>query len=148
MTCPPLTIRGYRNDDHDGLAALYGLAFPDDPPWNKPGDMIASKIAFDRDGLRVGLIGGQVVASVMAGYDGHRGWINALAVHPDHRGQGYGAAIMSHAVAFLTERGAVKINLQIRGDNHRLQRYYESLGFETEDRLSMGLLTSLGKDYR
>jgi len=148
MTCPDLTIRGYDHKDHDGLAMLYRLAFPDDPPWNKPEDMIASKIAFDHEGLLVGLIGGQVVASIMAGYDGHRGWINALAVHPDHRGQGYGAMMMRQAVALLTKRGAVKINLQIRGDNHRLQRYYESLGFEAEDRLSMSLMTSLGESYR
>ena len=148
MTQSQLTIRAYQDTDQNDLIALYQLAFPHDPPWNDPGDMIACKTAIDAEGLLVGIFGGKVMASVMAGYDGHRGWINCLAVHPDHRGQDFGAAMIDAAIDLMTERGAVKVNLQIRGDNTSLQRYYEAQGFETEDRISMGLLTRCGKSFQ
>ena len=148
MTEQPLTIRAYQDKDQSDLIALYQLAFPHDPPWNDPADMIASKRMIDQDGLLAGLFDGKVIASVMAGYDGHRGWINCLAVHPHHRGQDLGKAMIDAAIDLMTARGAVKVNLQIRGDNTSLQRYYESLGFETEDRISMGLLTSRGKAFQ
>jgi len=148
MTQTQLTIRAYEDKDQDDLIALYQLAFPHDPPWNDPSDMIACKKAIDAEGLLVGLHQGKVMASVMAGYDGHRGWINCLAVHPDHRGQDFGAAMINAAIDLMTDRGAVKVNLQIRGDNTSLKRYYERLGFETEDRISMGLLTRRGKSFQ
>ena len=147
MTPSPLTIRAYAPADHDDLCLLYQLAFPNDPPWNAPKDMIASKLAIDPAGLLIGCLDGHVVASVMAGYDGHRGWINGLAVHPDHRGQDHGKAMIDAAIDLMTARGAVKINLQIRGGNTSLEAYYKSLGFETEDRISMGMLTTTGKAY-
>ncbi len=143
MTQTQPTIRAYQDTDQDDLIALYQLAFPHDPPWNDPGDMIACKKAIDAEGLLVGLHHGKVMASVMAGYDGHRGWSNR-----DHRGQDFGAAMIDAAIDLMTDRGAVKINLQIRGDNTSLKRYYESLGFETEDRISMGLLTRRGKSFQ
>ena len=148
MTETDLTIRADVDTDQDDLIALYQLAFPYDPPWNDPSDMIACKKAIDAEGLLVGLYQGKVMASVMAGYDGHRGWINCLAVHPDHRGQDYGAAMIDAAIDLMTARGAVKVNLQIRGDNTALKRYYEGLGFETEDRISMGLLTRRGQSFQ
>ena len=148
MTQTQLTIRAYEDKDQDDLIALYQLAFPHDPPWNDPSDMIACKKAIDAEGLLVGLHQGKVMASVMAGYDGHRGWINCLAVHPDLRGQDFGAAMIDAAIDLMTDRGAVKVNLQIRGDNTSLKRYYERLGFEPEDRISMGLLTRRGKSFQ
>ena len=148
MTQTKLTIRAYQDADQDDLIALYLLAFPHDPPWNDPSDMIACKTVIDAEGLLVGVLEGKVMASVMAGYDGHRGWINCLAVHPDHRGQDFGAAMIDAAIDLMTERGAVKVNLQIRGDNTSLKRYYEAQGFEAEDRISMGLLTRRGQSFK
>ncbi|MCE2516568.1 MAG: GNAT family N-acetyltransferase [Alphaproteobacteria bacterium] len=143
---PPVSVRSYHQDDHDALVALYALAFPDDSPWNAPRRMITDKIAAQPDGLLVGLDDdGTLIASVKAGYDGHRGWINSLAVHPHHRGKGHGKVMMDHALALLNNMGAVKVNLQIRGGNTSLKKYYESLGFEEEPRISMGILTEKGR---
>ena len=140
-----LTIRTYQPADHDDLTALYLDAFPHDPPWNEPKIMIAEKIAHQPQGLMVGLdANGTLIASIKAGYDGHRGWINSLAVAPSARGNGHGKAMMDHAIAWLNDLGAVKVNLQIRGDNLSLKAYYETLGFEEEHRISMGLLTKKG----
>ena len=138
-----LEIRRYQESDRQALINLLETAFPNDPPWNKAGLCIDLKTACQPDGLLVGINHhGHFVATVMAGYDGHRGWINGLATHPEYRSQGYGKAMLDHAIALLTQMGAVKVNLQIRGDNLKLKNYYENLGFQVEDRISMGLLTS------
>jgi len=78
-----------------------------------------------------------VVGTVMAGYDGHRGWLYSLAVHPLHRHRGYGTALVEHAERALVRQGCVKINLQIMDGNERVAAFYESLGYAVEPRLSM-----------
>ncbi len=139
-------IRIYDDRDEDAVCALWRRVFPDDPPWNEPKAMLAQKTSFQAEGLLVGEENGHIVAAVMAGYDGHRGWINAMAVDPAHRAKGYGKDLIDAAVAKLEDMGAVKVNLQVRGDNMALRRYYESLGFEVEDRISMSMLTRRGED--
>ena len=136
----PLKIRAYEPQDRDQLITLLKEAFPDDPPWNAPHRLIDDKLNHSPQGLLVGITGNNTLASaILAGYDGHRGWINTLCVLQSHRGQGFGKAMIEAALAQLKKEGAVKINLQIRGDNTGLHRYYESLGFVTEDRISMGI---------
>ena len=143
-----ISIRAYEHKDKDALAALLDQAFPNNSPWNEPYAMIDQKLANSPESLLVGADDdGLIVAAVMAGYDGHRGWINTLCVLESHRGQGIGEQIMNEAVALLNAQGAVKVNLQIRGNNTRLQQYYESLGFETEDRLSLSIITPKGKEF-
>ena len=135
-----IDIRGYNPADHEAVTGLWKTVFPDDPPWNEPATMLAAKLDFQPEGVLIGVANGAVIAAVLAGYDGHRGWINALAVDPNHRGHGYGAAMIEAASARLKTMGAVKVNLQIRGGNNSLEAYYESLGFEVENRISMGML--------
>jgi ribosomal protein S18 acetylase RimI-like enzyme len=74
----------------------------------------------------------------MAGYEGHRGWINYLAVRPDLQGQGYGKQITSHAEAILKDAGCAKINLQVRSTNKQVIGFYESIGYRQEQVVSMG----------
>jgi ribosomal protein S18 acetylase RimI-like enzyme len=107
-------------------------------PWNDPDRDIDRKL--DRDGelLLVGLIDDELVASVMAGYDGHRGWVNYLAVDPNARGARHGAAIMYAAEDRLRALGCPKINLQIRTSNVDAVRFYESIGYSMDDVVSMG----------
>ena len=86
----------------------------------------------------VGVAGGMVVGTIMAGYDGHRGWIYSVAVSPAHRRQGIGSLLISHAERALTNKGCVKINLQIMEGNESVTAFYSSLGFLVEKRVSMG----------
>ena len=74
----------------------------------------------------------------MAGYDGHRGWINYLAVDPAHRRQGFARALVAEAEDGLRDLGCAKINLQIRRDNHEAIAFYERLGFAEDAVVSMG----------
>jgi len=86
----------------------------------------------------VGEVAGTVVATVMAGYEGHRGWVNYLAVHPDHRRGSYGRQMMAEAEQSLAARGCPKVNLQIRASNTAVVAFYESLGYRVDEVVSMG----------
>lgn len=105
---------------------------------NDPDADVDRKLALDDGGFFVAARRGQLVASVMAGYDGHRGWINHLAVDPSCRGDGVGRLIMDRAEQHLAVRGCPKINLQIRVENSGAIQFYERLGFSIDDVVSMG----------
>ena len=107
-------------------------------PWNDPVRDIETKLAFQAELFLVGELGGRVVATVMAGYEGHRGWINYLAVDPEQRGLGLGRRMMEVAEAELAKLGCPKINLQVRGSNQQALGFYERLGFRPDDAVSLG----------
>lgn len=86
----------------------------------------------------MGTVGEQVAATVMAGYDGHRGWLYSLAVAPDLQRQGWGRRMVEEAEARLRAMGCRKINLQVRASNTAAVGFYESLGFAAEERVSLG----------
>ena len=107
-------------------------------PGSDPVIDIQRKLAHDADLFLVGLLEENIVASVMVGYEGHRGWINYLAVDPDQRGRGLGRLMMESAEERLADLGCPKINLQVRGQNNAVADFYRALGYEVEDRISLG----------
>jgi ribosomal protein S18 acetylase RimI-like enzyme len=107
-------------------------------PWNDPHKDIARKRRVQNDLLLVGTVEGAIVASVMVGYDGHRGWVNYLAVDPDRRRQGMAAALMAEVEKRLRDLGCAKINLQIRRDNLEAISFYERIGFTEDAVVSFG----------
>jgi len=132
-----LEIRRYDPGDEDAVARLWqlcGLVVP----WNDPHRDIARKPADGAEGFLVAILDRAIVAVVMAGYDGHRGWINYLAVHPDQRLQGFGRQMMAAAEATLRAMGCAKINLQIRTTNAEAVGFYERIGFSRDDVISLG----------
>lgn len=105
---------------------------------NDPALVIARKLAV-ADGLFfVAATPGAVAGTVMAGYDGHRGWLYAVAVDPAQRQAGLGRALVRHAEAALAQRGCVKINLQLLASNAETAAFYAALGYQVEPRVSMG----------
>ena len=132
-----MQIRIYRGSDRESLIALWRTVFPDDPPHNDPAAMIDAKRAVD-DMIFVAETESGIVGACMAGYDGHRGWLYALGVLEDYRGQGIGAGLVEHSLRALKQRGCIKVNLQVRASNRAVERFYRSLGFDTEARISMG----------
>ena len=130
-------IRGFEPSDTGGVVALW-RACDLTRPWNDPHKDIARKVAV-ADGLfLVGTVDGEVVASVMGGYDGHRGWVNYLAVAPDRRGAGHGRALMAEVERRLVAIGCPKINLQVRATNTAVLEFYERLGYAVDAAVSMG----------
>jgi ribosomal protein S18 acetylase RimI-like enzyme len=133
-----LLIRRFRQDDVREVTSLWLRVFPDDPPWNRPGEIIRRKLAVQPDLFWVGVLDQHIVATVMAGYDGNRGWIYHLAVAPNLRGNGFGRAMMAEAEARLRSLDCPKVNLQVRGSNAGAVGFYQALGYITEERISMG----------
>lgn len=107
-------------------------------PWNDPELDIERKMKVDPELLLVGLIDGRVIASAMGGYEGHRGWVNYLAVDPEHRRKGLGRKMMQAIEEKLLKRGCPKINLQVRSNNSEAAAFYDKIGYKTEDIISMG----------
>jgi ribosomal protein S18 acetylase RimI-like enzyme len=107
-------------------------------PQNNPHQDIARKLLVDRDLFLVGLVAGEVVATVMGGYEGHRGWINYLAVDSPFRLQGYGRLMMRAVENLLRTKGCPKINLQVRAANQAVISFYEAIGFSDDRVLSLG----------
>ncbi|HEV2955120.1 MAG TPA: GNAT family acetyltransferase [Xanthobacteraceae bacterium] len=128
-----LAIEPMADDDNAAVVALWqrcGLT----RPWNDP----SADIAFARRGpnsaVLVGRRDGGVVATVMVGHDGHRGWFYYLGVEPDLQGRGYGRTMTHAAEAWLTERGIAKAQLMVRADNDRVRAFYEALGYGEQKR--------------
>jgi ribosomal protein S18 acetylase RimI-like enzyme len=117
---------------------LWKTVFGYEEPHNLPSLAIDKKLAVKDRLFFVALAQESVVGTIMAGYDGHRGWLYSVAVHPAHRKQGLGTALVRHAERALIERGCVKINLQIAGGNEAVAAFYELLGYAVEPRVSMG----------
>ena len=132
-------VRPCTSHDRASVIALWERVFPDDPPHNAPAKMFDAKIAMRDDMLLVAMDAGTVIGTAMVGYDGHRGWLYTVAVAPEHRRRGTGTALVRHAVGALRAAGCVKVNLQIRATNAAVHGFYEALGFEVEERLSMGM---------
>ena len=131
-----LLVRPYREEDE--VVGLWGTVFPNPPSWNVPAEDIRRKLTVQRELFFVGVIDGRVVGTAMAGFDGHRGWLHLVAVHPDNQRQGIGRAMMLEAERRLREIGCSKVNLQVRSTNTGVVAFYESLGYSVEDRISMG----------
>lgn len=108
-------------------------------PLNDPLEDIQRKLEFQPDLFLVGLLDGRVVGSIMVGYEGHRGWINYLAVVPECQRRGYGRKLVLKAVDELRKIGCLKVNLQVRRTNTSVIEFYKHLGFKEDDVISLGL---------
>ncbi|MEP7052213.1 MAG: GNAT family acetyltransferase [Pseudomonadota bacterium] len=133
-----LLIRPFQASDRQALETLWGRVFPDDPPRNAPALMIDAKLKVHPELLLVGLLEGKLVGAVIAGYDGVRGWLYHLAVAPEQRRQGFATELVRAAEGALSKLGCSKVNLQVRATNVAVLGLYNALGYEVEDRVSMG----------
>lgn len=133
-----MKIRQFCESDRSDLIKLWHAVFPDDPSHNEPSKVIESKLAIDNL-IFIAEHEGLIIGACMAGYDGHRGWLYAVAVCKEQRRSGAGSALVQHAIQALKVMGCIKVNLQIRATNTQVTTFYESLGFVIEERLSMGI---------
>ena len=107
-------------------------------PWNDPiADIAHSRRATDSIVL-IGREAGSIIASVMVGFDGHRGWVYYLAVDLASRRRGCGRAMMAAAETWLRERGVPKLQLMVRDDNIEALGFYASLGLEPQSVVTLG----------
>ena len=140
-----IDIRPFEDADEAAVAALWREVFPDDPPWNEPALVMARKRDVQSDLFLVAMENGALAGTAMGGYDGHRGWIYAVAVRPDLRRRGLGARLMARLESALLELGCLKVNLQVRAGNEAVVAFYRRLGYRLEQRVSLGKL--LGQEH-
>ncbi len=132
-------IANYSNDHHrHAVIALWETVFGYETAHNTPSLAIDKKLAVADELVFVAVRDEEVIGTVMGGYDGHRGWLYSVAVHPAHRREGLGAKLVRHAENALIARGCMKINLQIISANASVAAFYEALGYSIEPRISMG----------
>jgi ribosomal protein S18 acetylase RimI-like enzyme len=108
-------------------------------PQNDPVEDIHKKVEFQPELFLIGLLDGKVIGSIMVGYEGHRGWINYLAVTPEHQRRGYGGQLVEKAIEELRKMGCLKVNLQVRKGNTAVIDFYKHRGFKVDDVTSLGL---------
>ncbi|MTJ84147.1 MAG: GNAT family acetyltransferase [Telmatospirillum sp.] len=132
-----LTIGRYCDADREPVIALWhrcGLI----RSWNDPDKDIARKLAVQPEFFLVGRVGDVLAATAMAGYDGHRGWLNYLAVSPDFRHRGFGRRLVAEVERLLTASGCPKLSLQIRSSNREVMAFYRALGYVEDEVVCMG----------
>ncbi|AHG63514.1 GNAT family acetyltransferase [Advenella mimigardefordensis] len=132
-----IQFRPFHPDDTEHIVALWqacGLT----RPWNDPRKDIERKLQEEPELFIVAESEGQLLGSVMAGYDGHRGWIYYLSVRPTHQSQGVGKSLVLQAEQKLLARGCPKIQLMIRSENSSVQAFYSALGYESADVVVLG----------
>ncbi|HVJ11267.1 MAG TPA: GNAT family acetyltransferase [Burkholderiales bacterium] len=132
-----MTIRPFQLADEPAVIALWEECKLT-RPWNDPHKDIARKLAVQPELFLVGVVDEAVMASVMAGYEGHRGWVNYLAVAPRFRGQGHARALMQHVEALLLRRGCPKVSLMVRSSNREALEFYCHLGYAQDESVSLG----------
>ena len=132
-----MKIRPYEESDESQVVNLWDECELT-RPWNNPHKDIARKLKVQRHLFLVGLEAGQIIATAMAGYDGHRGWINYLAVAPSHRHNGYAAELMKCVEALLLEEGCPKLSLQVRASNTKAIEFYRHIGYAQDETVSFG----------
>jgi len=132
-----MKIRTFEEQDKNEVIALWrecGLVVPQ----NDPAKDIERKLKVDPELFLVGLDENSIVATVMGGYEGHRGWINYLAVKPSEQRKGYGQAIMQAVKRLLKQRGCPKINLQVRTTNSAVIAFYAAIGYGNDNVVGLG----------
>jgi len=137
MDSEALNLVPFRETFREDVIALWevcGLT----TAWNNPDRDIDRKLSVDPERFLLGFLGQQLVATIMVGYDGHRGWVNYLAVAPTHRTCGIGRKLMDAAEAILVEAGCPKLNLQVRTSNQGVLDFYQRLGYKRDEVVSLG----------
>ncbi len=132
-----MQIRPYGNRDEPEVLRLWqacGLTVA----HNDPVKDIRRKMAVQAELFLVGVLHGRIIATIMAGYEGHRGWLNYLAVSADMRKRGYARQMVSAAEEGLRSLGCPKINLQVRTSNLEAIAFYHKMGFAEDEVISLG----------
>ncbi len=135
-----IVVTDYQDHHLEGVTALWREAFPDDAPWNRADVAIPEKVRFQPGLFLVAMEASVVVGSVMAGYEGHRGWISRIAILKAHRARGIGRELLKQAESRLVSLGCVKVNLQVVASNASATEFYARSGCSIEERIGMSKL--------
>ena len=132
-----LIIRSYRKSEKEDVIQLWEkckLVVP----WNDPQSDIERKLSVQSELFLIGIAQDNIIATAMVGYEGHRGWVNYLAVEPKYRRQGFGKQMMDEAEHRLLKLGCPKLQVQVRTTNSGVIEFYKKLGYRINDVVNIG----------
>lgn len=132
-----LMIRVFRESDREAVKDLW-RACNLTMPQNDPDTDIDLKVRFQPELFFVGECGGKVAATIMAGYDGHRGYMNYVGVHPVYQKKGFGKKMVMFVLSELQKKGSPKVNISVRTTNEKVLAFYRKLGFAEDPVIGMG----------
>ena len=132
-----MNIRSYLTEDEEQVIALWHKCDLV-RPQNNPRSDIQRKMAVNPELFLIGVENEQIVATAMGGYEGHRGWLNYLAVDPAYQRKGFGRQMMRELEKKLSALGCPKINLQVRKGNAAALRFYDRIGYREDEVISLG----------
>ena len=132
-----ITIRPYSETDLNSIVSLWEICELS-RPWNDPIKDIERKLTVQRDLFQILEKDGEILGSVMGGYDGHRGSVNYLGIHPDHKNEGLGKLLMNRIEEELIKMGCPKINLMVRNSNLDVHEFYRVIGYEEQEVVVFG----------
>ena len=138
MALAGVDIRCFRSADTEGVSRLWQDVFGPAKAWNRASDVIARKATVQAELFFVATHDDDIVGTVIAGFDGVRGWVHRLAVATDYRRYGIATRLMRRAESELVKLGCPKLNLQVRSDNADVVAFYAALGYRVEERISLG----------
>ena len=130
-------VRKFKESDRNSVIGLWA-ACDLTRPWNDPDKDITRKMLIQPELFLVGELGGDIIASAMAGYDGHRGSVFYLAVAPKFQKSGYGRDLMKEVERLLISMGCPKLNIAIRSSNQKVLDFYNGLGYSADDVVCLG----------
>lgn len=134
-----IVIIPFNNEEHrNQVIDIWSTIFRYSDKRNDPALIIDKKLAVDDNLFFIAVENNKVVGTIMAGYDGHRGWIYSMAVLPEKRKANVGTLLLHHAENELKKLGCFKINLQIHDHNENVKEFYLKNGYDIENRISMG----------
>ena len=131
-------IRIYHESDRQEVIRLWETVFPGGAAWNKSEEVISTKLSTQPELFFVAVQDERVLGTILAGFDGVRGWVHRLAVCPNQRRQGLASRLMKNAETSLKRIGCPKLNLQVRASNLEVLKFYESQGYTAAKRASLG----------
>ena len=132
-----ITIRPYSETDLNSIVSLWEICELS-RPWNDPVKDIERKLTVQRELFLILEKDGEILGSVMGGYDGHRGSVNYLGIHPDHKNEGLGKLLMNRIEEELIKMGCPKINLMVRNSNLDVHEFYRVIGYEEQEVIVFG----------
>ena len=132
-----ITIRPYSETDLNSIVSLWEICELS-RPWNNPIKDIERKLTVQRELFLILEKNGEILGSVMGGYDGHRGSVNYLGIHPDHKNEGLGKLLMNRIEEELIKMGCPKINLMVRNSNLDVHEFYRVIGYEEQEVVVFG----------
>jgi ribosomal protein S18 acetylase RimI-like enzyme len=139
---PPVFIRKVTPADTEAVLALWRVVFPEygdaANPQRTPSASVARKLAFGDGLFWAAEREGRLVGTAMAGYDGHRGWLYSVGVHPESRGAGIGSTLVQVAERALAALGCPKVNLQVFATNAGARAFWRSAGYAEDGVVSFG----------